>query len=126
MIPQNDNDRAEREEQAAGWCLIIADRPLPASERADFVEWVAAEGRYAQHFDQMVAVWQGTDAIAEMPGFLALRADALTAMEKARRGGAASFPTRRRAFAAMVALTFVTGMGAWYWSERPGVYSTGV
>lgn len=127
MIPQNDNDRvAEREEAAAAWCLVIADRPLTASERADFDAWLAADASHAQHFDQMVAVWQGTDAIAEMPGFLALRADALTAMEKAGRRGAATFPTRRGAFAAMTAFALMGSMGAWYWSERPDVYSTDV
>lgn len=127
MIPQNDNDRvAEREEQAAAWCLIIADRPLTAGERAEFDAWLAADESHAQHFDRMVAVWQGTDAIAEMPGFLALRADALTMMENARRRDEASFPTRRRAFATIAALALMTGMGTWYWSTSPDVYSTDV
>lgn len=127
MIPQNDNDRvAEREEQAAAWCLLLAERSLTAGERADFDAWLAADESHALHFDQMVTVWQGTDAIAEMPGFLALRADALTMMEKARRGSAASFPTRRHAFAAAASFALVAGMGAWYWSERPDVYSTDV
>jgi transmembrane sensor len=127
MIPQNDNDRiAEREEQAAAWCLLLAERSLTVNERADFDAWLAADESHALHFDQMVTVWQGTDAIAEMPGFLALRADALTAMEKARRGSAASFPTRRSAFAAAATFALMTGMGGWYWSERPDVYSTDV
>ena len=127
MTPQNDNDRvAEREEQAAAWCLVIADRRLTASERADFDAWLAADPSHAQHFDQMVAVWQGTDAIAEMPGFLALRADALTMMENARRRDTTRFPTRRRAFAAIAGFALMGSMGAWYWSERPDVYATDV
>lgn len=125
MAPQNDNDRvAEREEQAAAWCLLIADRALTVSEQTDFDEWLAADERNADHFERMVAVWQGTDAIAEMPGFLSLRAAALTMMEKAR--GAPSAPARRRAIATMAALALTAGMGAWYWSERPDVYSTEV
>lgn len=127
MTPQNDNDSiADPEEQAAAWCLLIADRALTIREQTEFDAWLAADERHAQHFDQMVAVWQGTDAIAEMPGFLSLRAKALTTMEKARRGAEASFPTRRRAFATMAALALMTGMGAWYWSEAPHVYSTDV
>lgn len=127
MAPQNDNDSvAEREEQAAAWCLLIADRALTVREQTDFDEWLAADERHAQHFDQMVAVWQGTDAIAEMPGFLSLRAKALTTMEKARRSSESSFPTRRRAFATVAAFALMTGMGAWYWSEAPDVYSTEV
>mgnify|MGYP001806754048 CR=1 FL=1 len=126
MVPQNDNDRiAEREEQAAAWCLLIADRALTVSEQTDFDAWLAADERHAHHFEQMVTVWQGTDAIAEMPGFLSLRAEALTAMEKARRA-AEPAPTRRRAVATMAALAMAAGMGAWYWSAGPDVYSTEV
>ncbi|HWW57160.1 MAG TPA: FecR domain-containing protein [Sphingopyxis sp.] len=127
MAPHNDNDRgAEREEQAATWCLRIADRPLTVSEQQAFDAWLAADEQNAQHFEQMVAVWHGTDAIAEMPGFLSLRAKALTSMEKARRQGEMSFPTRRHAFAAMAAFALTAGIGTWYWSKAADVYSTDV
>lgn len=125
MAPQNDNDRgAEREEQAAAWCLLIADRALTVSEQTDFDRWLAADQRNGYHFEQMVAVWQGTDAIAEMPGFLSLRAAALTTMEKAR--GAPAAPARRRAVAMMAVLAMTASLGGWYWSARPDVYSTEV
>lgn len=123
MVPQNDNDRiAEREEQAAAWCLLIADRALTVAEQTDFDRWLAADERHAYHFEQMVAVWQGTDAIAEMPGFLSLRAEALTMMEKARRAPPA--PTRRRAAGMLAAAAIFAGVGGWYWSAGPDVYST--
>ncbi|MBJ7498662.1 MAG: FecR domain-containing protein [Sphingopyxis sp.] len=124
MTPQNDNDPGEREEQAAAWCLLIADRPLTAREQGDFDEWLAADRRHARHFEQMVAVWQGTDAIAEMPGFLSLRARALTAMEQARADTEAPGLTRRRAFAAMAVVALMASAAGWYWSHGADVYFT--
>jgi transmembrane sensor len=126
MVPQNDNDRvAEREEQAAAWCLLIADRALTVDEQKDFDAWLAADERHAYHFEQMVTVWQGTDAIAEMPGFLSLRAGALTAMEKARRAGQPA-PTRRRAAGMLAAAAIFAGIGGWHWGTGPDIYSTEV
>ena len=129
MIPQNDNDSfAGQEERAASWCLRIAERPLMLSEQADFDEWLAADERHAQCFEQMVAVWQCTDAIAELPGFLSLRAKALTMMENGRNHNErpSRSLTRRYAFGALTAFALMAGAGAWYWAERPEVYATAV
>ncbi|SBV32833.1 Anti-FecI sigma factor, FecR [uncultured Sphingopyxis sp.] len=129
MIPENDNDGfAEQEERAAAWCLRIAERPLTSAEQADFDEWLAADERHAQYFEQMVAVWQGTDAIAELPGFLSLRAKALTTMESARTHNEqpSRSLTRRHAFGALTAFALTAGGGAWYWAESPDVYATAV
>lgn len=129
MIPQNDNDGfTDQEEQAAAWCLRIADRPLTSAEQADFDEWLAADERHAQCFEQMVAVWQCTDAIAELPGFLSLRAKALTTMENARNRNErpAQRLTRRHAFGALTAFALTAGTGAWYWAKSPAVYATSV
>ncbi|MDN8834095.1 DUF4880 domain-containing protein, partial [Staphylococcus aureus] len=71
------------EEQAAEWCWRIAERALTEHEQAQFDAWIRADPRHQQVFDEMVAVWKGTDTIAEMPGFLSLRARALTTMEAA-------------------------------------------
>ena len=129
MIPENDNDGfAEQEERAAAWCLRIAERPLTSAEQADFDEWLAADERHAQYFEQMVAVWQGTDAIAELPGFLSLRAKALTTMESARTHNEqpSRSLTRRHAFGALTAFALTAGAGVWFWAKSPDVYATGV
>ena len=129
MIPQNDNDGfADQEERAAAWCLRIAERPLTTAEQADFDTWLAADERHAQYFEQMVAAWQCTDAIAELPGFLSLRAKALTTMENARSHNERSSRslTRRHAFGALTAFALTAGAGAWYWAESPDVYDTAV
>lgn len=129
MIPQNDNDGfTDLEEQAAAWCLRIAERPLSLAEQADFDQWLAADECHAQCFDQMVSVWQCTDAIAELPGFLSLRAKALTAMESARSAGERSSRglVRRHAFGAIAGFALIAGLGGWHWAVKPDVYATGV
>jgi transmembrane sensor len=114
------------EEQAAEWCWRIADRVLTETEREDFDAWLREDPRHREAFDEMVTVWKGTDAIAEMPGFLSLRAKALTTMETARgpsrgwRGG------WHRAFAAAAAVILMLIGSAWYLASGPDVYATGI
>ena len=115
------------EEQAAEWCWRIADRVLTGSERDEFDAWLRADPRHREAFEEMVTVWKGTDAIAEMPGFLSLRAKALTTMESAReapRSGWRSGWQRIIALAAVVVLMVVSG--TWYLTSGPDVYVTGV
>lgn len=117
------------EEQAAEWCWRIADRTLTDPEQAQFDAWIRADPRHQQVFDEMVAVWKGTDTIAEMPGFLSLRAKALTTMESARDGQEA--PSRWRsgwfqAAAAAAALILTVFGSFWYFMDRSDVYGTGV
>lgn len=118
------------EAQAAEWCWRIADRALTDAEQAAFDAWIRADPSHQQTFDEMVAVWKATDAIAEMPGFLSLRAKALTTMENARdREEAQSYGRRTgwiHAFAAAAALILMVFSGLWYFAGRPDVYATDV
>lgn len=102
------------EEQAATWCWRLADGDLTSAEQADFDLWVRADPAHRQALEEMVAVWQGTDAIAEMPGMLALRGKALEEMDRA---GRSEEPLRGRgkirrvlAIAASLALLVVTSL----------------
>ncbi|WP_447728870.1 FecR family protein [Sphingomonas koreensis] len=117
------------EEQAAEWCWRIADRALTDQEQAQFDAWIRADPRHQQVFDEMVAVWKGTDTIAEMPGFLSLRARALTTMETARdRDEASSYGGSRwfRAFAAAAALILTVFGSFWFFADGADVYDTGI
>ena len=117
------------EEQAAEWCWRIADRALTEHEQAQFDAWIRGDPRHQQVFDEMVAVWKGTDTIAEMPGFLSLRAKALTTMETARDGDEASSYGRSgwfRAFAAVAAVILMVFSGLWFFSDGADVYGTGI
>jgi transmembrane sensor len=126
----NDNAPLSYEEQAAEWCWRIAERALTDIEQAEFDAWSRADSRHRRVFDEMVAVWKGTDAIAEMPGFLSLRAKALTTMENAR--DRSEGPPNRwrigrsRGFAAAAALLLMLFGGFWYLAGRPVVYDTGI
>ncbi len=117
------------EEQAAEWCWRIADRALTDCEQLEFDAWIRADARHQQVFDEMVVVWKGTDAIAEMPGFLSLRARALTTMESARYRDEAHWfgrSGRFRAFAAAAALILTVLGSFWYFADRADVYDTGI
>jgi transmembrane sensor len=117
------------EEQAAEWCWRIADRALDDSEQAEFDAWIRADLRHQQVFDEMVAVWKGTDTIAEMPGFLSLRAKALTTMETARERDEESSYGRSgwfRAFAAAAAVILMVFGSVWFFADGADVYGTGI
>lgn len=116
------------EEQAAEWCWRIAECALTDEEQAEFDRWIRADPRHQQVFDEMVAVWKGTDTIAEMPGFLSLRARALTTMESARDLNEVSSYGRRswfRGVAAAAAVVLGLFGGFWYFSDGSDVYGTG-
>ncbi|RSY87550.1 DUF4880 domain-containing protein [Sphingomonas koreensis] len=116
------------EEQAAEWCWRIAERALTDAEQAEFDCWIRADQRHQQVFDEMVAVWKGTDTIAEMPGFLSLRARALTTMESARDLNEVSSYGRRnwfRGLAAAAAVVLGLFGGFWYFADGADVYGTG-
>ena len=130
MIHSADDDMPlAHEEQAAEWCWRIADRALSESERDEFDAWLRADPRHREAFDEMVTVWKGTDAIAEMPGFLSLRAKALTTMEAARGAGDPRSGWRRsrqRVLALAAVLVLMVISGAWYLASGPDVYATGI
>lgn len=114
------------EEQAAEWCWRIADRVLTEAERDDFDAWLREDPRHREAFDEMVTVWKGTDAIAEMPGFLSLRAKALTTMETAREASRGWRGGWQRAFAAAAAVILMLIGGVWYLAGGPDAYATGI
>lgn len=117
------------EEQAAEWCWRIADRALTEHEQAQFDAWIRADPRHQQVFDEMVAVWKGTDTIAEMPGFLSLRARALTTMEAARDRDEPSIYGRGRwlrSLAVAAALILTVCGSFWFFSSGADIYETGV
>ena len=119
----------DHEEQAAEWCWRIADRALTEHEQAQFDAWIRADPRHQHVFDEMVAVWKGTDTIAEMPGFLSLRAKALTTMESARdRDEVSSYGRGRwyRGLAAAAALILMVCGSFWFFSSGADIYETGV
>ncbi len=119
------------EEEAADWCCRIAEGVLTLEEQQAFDDWLMADPRHRDTFEDMVTVWQGADAMAEMPGFLSLRAKALTTMEHARHARKEERPTRRlpgwvAGIATAAAILLMVIGGAWWLNTRPDIYQTGV
>ena len=128
ITPANDQPPAGFEEEAASWCWRIAEGALSPEDQLAFDTWLHADPRHRETFADMVTVWQGTDAIADMPGFLSLRAKALTSMESARDDVRPSpSPNRwRLAIAAAVAILLLIVTGAWWQMTGPDIYRTGI
>lgn len=117
------------EDQAADWCWRIAERALDDAEQAQFDAWIRADPRHQAVFDEMVAVWKGTDTIAEMPGFLSLRAKALMTMERAREADARrarGWPRWIGRLAVAAALLLGLFGALWYVTLADQVVATGV
>lgn len=122
----DDDAPLPHEEQAAEWCLRLADRPLTDDEREEYEAWLKADPRHQQALDKMVTVWEYTDAIAGMPRFLSLRAKALSTMESARDSGDTP-PYGSRIFAAAAAaLVLMILGGVWLLANKPTTYATDV
>lgn len=130
-VMNSDNDNpgmSQNEEVAADWCVRLFDGPLNPDEKAAFEHWMSANPQNALLFQRMVGVLHHVNAIADMPGFLALRADALAAMEQAaEEPQAARRPSRRRAVAACLglAISMLGALGVWQGS-KPDVYATAI
>lgn len=123
----NDEDPVDRDEQAAEWCWRIADGALCEDDQRVFDAWLHADPGNRQAFDEMIAVWQGTDAIAEMPGFLSLRAKALTTMEQARDEPPSRHWLKWRAGLAAAAAMLIMVLGSvWLLTSGPQTYETGI
>ena len=128
MTPANDELPAGFEEEAAEWCWRLADGVLEPGDQETFDRWLHADPRHREAFENVATVWHGTDAIAEMPGFLSLRAKALTTMERARNSGYIATRQARvqRGFAAAAAILLMIVSSVWYFQSGPDIYSTGI
>jgi transmembrane sensor len=129
MNSENDNlGMSQNEEAAADWCMRLFDGPLNPDEKAEFEHWMSTSPHNALLFQRMVGVLHHTNAIADMPGFLALRAEALAAMDQAaEEPQAATRPSRRGVAAACLALLICVlgALGVWQGSA-PDVYATAI
>jgi transmembrane sensor len=128
-FPTQDEGVTPFEEQAAKWCCLLAEDALDLSEQREFDAWICADPRHEEAFEKMVLVWQGADAIAEMPGFLSLRAQALTAMEEGQPDWHEPMPKRfvymGAGFAAAVMLLAVL-TGLVFIGTQSEIYTTGI
>lgn len=124
--PQAHQDDAA--EQAAAWCLRLADGDLTPREQGGFNAWLAADAVNAKAFDDAARAWRVADEVAVTPELIGMRAAALESFRRAnRRRWAPRLFTPKFRFAAVAATTIAIVFGAGLWGRyAPQVYRTGV
>jgi len=93
----------QRDEQAASWCMRLADAHLSAEEQADLDAWIAADPANAAAFEEAVATWQRIDATTGMPEMIRFRAEAVEGLRQANARRWTRAPSRWKVSAAIAA-----------------------
>lgn len=73
-----------RDEQAAEWCVRLADERLEPCDQLLFDEWIGDAGNRAA-FELAIRVWRGVDVAARQPEVIRLRTEALEDYSRANR-----------------------------------------
>ncbi|MBO9557114.1 MAG: FecR domain-containing protein [Caulobacter sp.] len=112
-------------EQAALWCIRLADDDLSLTEQEELRAWFEADEAHRGLLDDAVSAWRAVEEQAASPGLIALRGEALEDLRRAQRGRWAR-PYRRPAMwtglAACLVAAVVGGI-AWK-ASLPDVYRT--
>ena len=83
-MSQNQPGTTELDEQAAEWCLLLADEDLSVDDQRAFDAWIL-EPAHARAFDEAVRVWSWAGETAETPELIRIRASALDSYRRAHR-----------------------------------------
>ena len=114
MMYDTHSAASQRDEQAASWCMRLADAQLSADEQADLDAWIAADPANAAAFEEAVATWQRIDATTSMPEMIRFRAEAVEGLRQANARRWARSPGRRwtvsAAMAACLAMLIVAAV----------------
>jgi transmembrane sensor len=114
MTYDTHNAASQRDEQAASWCMRLADAQLSADEQAELDAWIAADPANAAAFEEAVAIWQRIDATTGMPEMIRFRAEAVEGLREANARRWARSPSRRwtvsAAMAACLAMLIVAAV----------------
>ncbi len=119
-------DRLETaREQAALWCMRLADDDLSSIEQTELQAWFDADPSHRALLDDAVTAWRAVEEQAASPGMIALRREALEDLRRAQHGRWAR-PGRRAALWAGLAACLVVAVaaGAAWKASLPDVYRT--
>ena len=75
---------AQRDEQAAYWCLSLAEGALTASDRIAFDRWLS-DPENARSFEDAVDIWDAVGSVADRPELIHLRSTALDRFRRENR-----------------------------------------
>ena len=92
MTPVEDQAWPDRDEEAAAWCLELADGDLPPERRIELDLWMQDPENH-EAFQRAAEVWDITEAIGSTPEVVRMRAQALEAYRVAS-AARWSMPTR--------------------------------
>lgn len=114
------------DEEAADWCLRIAEGELTARDQAAFDAWIADPKRRAA-FEEAIAVWQGVESLGAQPELINIRSEALGAYRRAhaRRWAPARLAGWPR-YAALAAALVVAVLVAVLFHNPVKTYETGI
>ncbi len=90
---QNDN-QPDRHEEAALWCISLAEGELPPGEREAFDRWMQ-DDRNAAAFQAVVRTWETADSAAHLPEAIGMRSAALESYRTVHRRRWARRPATR-------------------------------
>lgn len=110
MTSPMEENLTDRDEQAALWCLELAEGDLSRHEQARFDEWIA-DIENAAAFEEAARVWKSVDASSDMPELIFMRTSALEDFRRANQRRWHRRPVRllwAGGIAAMLLLTLVT------------------
>ena len=112
-------------EQAALWCVRLADGDLTLAEQTALQAWFEADETHRGLLDDAVAAWRVVEEQASNPGMIALRGEALEDLRRAQSERWAR-PDRRPALWTALAACLVVAVAAgiaWR-ANLPDVYRT--
>ncbi len=117
---------AGRDEQAADWCLRLAEDGLTPEEQRAFDAWLEVPEHRAA-FEDALLVWQGAEGAAEKPEAIRLRTRALESFRDANhRRWRTRHRRRGRHWSLAAALSLAVAAGAlWLLRDPAQVYETG-
>ena len=112
-------------EQAALWCVRLADDDLDRAEHEALQAWFDADETHRGLLDDAVAAWRAVEEQAARPGMIALRGEALEDLRRAQRERWARPDRRPAIWTALAACLVVSVAGGLAWNaSRPDVYRT--
>lgn len=112
-------------EQAALWCVRLADDDLSRAEHAELQAWFDADETHRGLLDDAVTAWRAIEAQAARPGMIALRGEALEDLRRAQRGRWARPAQRPALWTALAAcLVVAVAAGVAWRASLPDIYRT--
>lgn len=114
----------DRREQAAAWCMRLAEGTLSDGCRRQFDQWLAADPENAKAFDQVTRTWESFGQAQLSPELIAMRRDSL---DRFHRAHAARWnrTAKRRLWGSVAAAAAIVGICAGLWMKlQPEHYET--